>query len=669
LTVAFDRDATLKKAEKLLRQGRLEPAIAEYVRVVEEAPGDWSTANTLGELYARAGKPDQAVEQYTRIAQHFIDEGFYPKAAAIFKKILKLKPQDEATQIQLADISARQGLLADAKSHLNAVAARRRAKGDRRGAAEIIVRLGTIDPADFEARLQAARTLEDLGEEEEAGQRFKALHADLLEKGRIPEALEALKEFVRMNPLENESRATLAKAALDMGDFVGAREFLDEDSAGKDPGLLLSLLEIEMRSGQVEPARKVIATLMSVDRSQRGPVLQLGWSLADSRPELTFASVDAVVDSAIAAADYQEAAAILQDFTTRVPNQIPALLKLVEVCVDGGLETAMYEAQEQLTDAYLAANQAAEARVIAEDLVAREPWEAEHIDRFRKALIMLRVSDPDTLIAERLSGQAPFMAHDPFFDEPDPAPASAEAATGEAAADETAVPEVTPPSDAVPELVTNTVPDSGPSAYTTHVEAPAAPAPVEEAEPEAPPIPIIPAPLRAPQPRGGDEIDLTGALGGRDEPSQAAAPRGRELDAALEDQRNEAKADRDFSAQHMTLARTYLEIGMVDEAISSLHTAARSSQHRFEAAATLGRLYDRRGDQQQAIEWLERAAETPAPTPDEGRTLLYDLGVLLEFAGETSRALAVFLEIQSEAGDYRDVPARIDRLARVQAGG
>jgi hypothetical protein len=99
-----------------------------------------------------------------------------------------------------------------------------------------------------------------------------------------------------------------------------------------------------------------------------------------------------------------------------VPGQIPALLKLVEVCVDGGLEQTMYDAQEQLTDAYLAANQAAEARVIAEDLVAREPWEPAHIDRFRRALVMLRVSDPDTLIAERLSGQAPFMAHDPFFD-------------------------------------------------------------------------------------------------------------------------------------------------------------------------------------------------------------------------------------------------------------
>ena len=37
---------------------------------------------------------------------------------------------------------------------------------------------------------------------------------------------------------------------------------------------------------------------------------------------------------------------------------------------------------------------------------------------------MLRVSNPDTLIAERLSSKAPFMAHDPFFDGRDPQPAT-----------------------------------------------------------------------------------------------------------------------------------------------------------------------------------------------------------------------------------------------------
>ena len=77
----------------------------------------------------------------------------------------------------------------------------------------------------------------------------------------------------------------------------------------------------------------------------------------------------------------------------------------------------------------------------------------------------------------------------------------------------------------------------------------------------------------------------------------------------------------------------------------------------------------RRGETQRAVEWFERASESPAPTAEDGRALLYDLGVVLDGAGETARALAVFLELQADAGDYRDVPARIDRLARAQRGG
>jgi tetratricopeptide (TPR) repeat protein len=131
----------------------------------------------------------------------------------------------------------------------------------------------------------------------------------------------------------------------------------------------------------------------------------------------------------------------------------------------------------------------------------------------------------------------------------------------------------------------------------------------------------------------------------------------------------DAAGDEESSSHHMTLARTYVEIGMTDEAISSLQAAVRSPGQRFEASAMLGRVYERRGDFAQAIEWFERAAEAEAPSVEAARELLYDLGVLLDGAGETSRALAVFLELQSEAGDYRDVPERIDRLSRVQTGG
>ena len=118
----------------------------------------------------------------------------------------------------------------------------------------------------------------------------------------------------------------------------------------------------------------------------------------------------------------------------------------------------------------------------------------------------------------------------------------------------------------------------------------------------------------------------------------------------------------------MTLARTYLEMGLSDEAVGPLETASRCAC-RFEAASLLGRIYRDRGDTPKAIEWLERAAEAPAPSDEESRALLYNLGAMVEANGDTARALAVFLELQSEAGDYRDVAERVERLARVETGG
>ena len=56
--VPIDRTQALKNAEKLLRQGKLDGAIAEYLRVVEDQPRDWNARYALGDLYVRAGQPD-----------------------------------------------------------------------------------------------------------------------------------------------------------------------------------------------------------------------------------------------------------------------------------------------------------------------------------------------------------------------------------------------------------------------------------------------------------------------------------------------------------------------------------------------------------------------------------------------------------------------------------
>jgi tetratricopeptide (TPR) repeat protein len=81
----------------------------------------------------------------------------------------------------------------------------------------------------------------------------------------------------------------------------------------------------------------------------------------------------------------------------------------------------------------------------------------------------------------------------------------------------------------------------------------------------------------------------------------------------------------------------------------------------------LAKAYLDSGDQAHAIEWYERAVEAPAPTPMALHALLYELASVLEAQGESARALAVLLELQADAGEYRDTSKRLEQL-KVQMG-
>ncbi len=187
---------------------------------------------------------------------------------------------------------------------------------------------------------------------------------------------------------------------------------MSRENAGTNPALWLMVAEMALSDGNLAEGRAAVDQTLKLDASQREALVALGCRLAEKTPEAGYPCIDAVADAALAEKDYGAAAAALHEFVTRVRYHVIALMRLVDVCVDGGLEATMYEAQAQLADAYLEVGRGLEARIISEDLVAREPWNRANIERFRHALVMLGEKDPDGIIAERLSGESPFLATD-----------------------------------------------------------------------------------------------------------------------------------------------------------------------------------------------------------------------------------------------------------------
>ena len=412
--MSTDRLETLRHAEKLLRQGTLQQAIDAYARAVEEQPRDWSTANLLGDLHLRAGEPEQAIAQFTRIADILSLEGFLPKALALYKKVLKVKPDDAYALGQVAELSAQQGLLVDARVYLRAVCELHRSRGDA-------------------SALAAA-----------------------------------------------EARV----AALDQG-------------------------------------------------GDRG-----------------------------------------------------------EVQVAGG-----------------------PARFIAEDLMAREPTDPSHVDRLRRALTMLGDGDPESAIARARSLEG--------FD------------------------------------TLGTVHGSlrGPDAL-----------------PGALPTPEVTAERPTPAPRPPptqSEIDLTVKLDDITPAPWVVTLRSKDLEGVFAELRDEAArvVGSDAAGHDLQQGLALWRAGQLQEATAALERAAKAPHIRFAAASALAGVCRERGQAWPAIEWLERAAQAPAPAPEEGHRLLYQLADSLEAVGEVARALAVCLELRSVAGDYQDVALRVERLAHQQARG
>ncbi len=644
--MAIDRDDALRKAEKLLRQGRLDGAIAEYEHVVDAYPDDIATASALGDLYGRAGKSAQAVAQFMRLGEHFLKEGVQAKAAASFRKVLKLDAQHEGALLQLVEACAQQGQLTDAKAHLQAAIDRRKGKGDQDGADALVIRLAALDPNDFEARLQAAWIQVRTGKTVTA--ELLSLARELDAQKRASEAEALREEVVKRDPGATEVALLLAKAALGRDEVARAKRFLPDTATTKDPELLLTGGKILLKLDNLDAAREHLVRFLAAAPKAVEEVATLGEHLASSNAR--YVIVDLLVDHAAASGDFGKAARRLQAFLEQAPRHLPALLRLVEVCVDGDLDAALTAAQQELAEAYLEAGEAEKARVIAEDLLLRNPRASTHADRLRRVLVTLGEKDPDAVIAERLS-----LLDDDAFESAPPVTAKPSAAP--------------PPASGAADIdididgddVDAVFPAMGGITADTLAGLPEMEAAEEVVEFEAN--------------DAGDWSDAAPAavVAAPAIEAEAVAPAEGQLDTVFSGIRGKALQDAsalppgDHAARNFRVGQTYAAAAMIKEAAEAFEKAARDPRYRFRSAQSLGRLYRKHGMLTEAVEWLDIASEAPAPKIDEHRSALYELADALETTGEHTRALAVLLDLVAEQSDYRDARARIERLSRVKA--
>ena len=80
MQASHERSAAIEKAARIMARGELDAALRLYLQIFDNDPHDWSVGNTLGDLYIRMGRVDEAVSHFMMLAEQLMSDGFAAKA-------------------------------------------------------------------------------------------------------------------------------------------------------------------------------------------------------------------------------------------------------------------------------------------------------------------------------------------------------------------------------------------------------------------------------------------------------------------------------------------------------------------------------------------------------------------------------------------------------------
>jgi tetratricopeptide (TPR) repeat protein len=218
----MDKNKIIEGAAKLVAKGAFDKAIREYQKVLDLDPRDVRVLQKMGELYQKKGDNPQAASFFTRVAEVYAQDGFFLKAVALYKQVLKLNPDLVEVNVKLAELHQHLGLMTEAMAFFQVVVAHHERKGDSKATFATLKKMVDLDPENVSSRLKLAELYarEQMGGEALA--EFKRA-ADWLDRNNRPdERLRVLERIAALEPDNVQLARSLAHDYLSRGDHKRA---------------------------------------------------------------------------------------------------------------------------------------------------------------------------------------------------------------------------------------------------------------------------------------------------------------------------------------------------------------------------------------------------------------------------------------------------------------
>lgn len=285
--MAVNRTKVLEAAQKFLSKGQYDKAVLEYQKLVHEDPRDVRTLLKIGDLHTRRSKPKDAIEVYQRVADLYAKQGFFLKAVAVYKQILKLDPAHLESTLKLAKMYEELALTSDALTTYELVADAYTTQGNQAKALETMERMIELDGQNVAVRIKHAEALSKANKPSEAAAAFAAGAQLLKEQGRMDDYLRVVERQLYHDPentviarelsglyLErSDPKRALAKLQIcfkaDPRDVqtleMLAEAFRQLGQGAKTISVLKEIARLHGEAGADEPRRKTLRRVLELD--------------------------------------------------------------------------------------------------------------------------------------------------------------------------------------------------------------------------------------------------------------------------------------------------------------------------------------------------------------------------------------------------------------------
>jgi pilus assembly protein FimV len=216
--VAFNKEKVMDAARKFVDKGQIDKAVKEYLRIVNEDPKDVRVWLKIGDLYAKKGAKQDAIETYLKVARFYHEQGFFLKAVAVYKQILKLDPRLVDVILKLAELYRQLGLMSDAMQHFESVAAHFHREGNTKEALATVKKLVDLDPENIATRIKLAELYSKEGIVEDAANEFQVACEQLRRQGRQDDFLKVAERLLWHKPDNHSLNRELAGLYLRRND-------------------------------------------------------------------------------------------------------------------------------------------------------------------------------------------------------------------------------------------------------------------------------------------------------------------------------------------------------------------------------------------------------------------------------------------------------------------